>query len=315
MTRFLTHLIARERQAAPLVKPRPVARFESPTTAFVGEGSPDFAGAPGLEEVNDTRTASQSNLQPNQRPSPTAVDGHAVPSSSTMAMPPTVRLPLDSPQGSPFPVSAPMNPDMNLSPAGARTPIPPEVPRSPRQPLGSLSSPLLSEPSPQSVTPAVPSASSQPPLSPPPSGMAEIHTFERQIVERPMVLPPETPVHEPSRVKPEAETQTRRSPPVSVEPTVAVTPRPLEPSPASVQPTDLPQLRPRAVFPRERPGDAIAAFPVPEPPAATPTVNVTIGRIEIKAHPQAKPSRQTTPAKAPVMTLETYLQMRAGGQL
>lgn len=47
--------------------------------------------------------------------------------------------------------------------------------------------------------------------------------------------------------------------------------------------------------------------------ADTPTIQVTIGRVEIRATVESTPTRKT-PAKAPVMSLDEYLRQRNGGR-
>lgn len=73
-------------------------------------------------------------------------------------------------------------------------------------------------------------------------------------------------------------------------------------------PAGLSRLVP-ALAPPERPSSP----PEPESQAQPPTVNVTIGRIEVKAIPPASPPkrRASTP---PVMSLEEYLQRPRGGE-
>lgn len=83
----------------------------------------------------------------------------------------------------------------------------------------------------------------------------------------------------------------------------------LEPPPAQSGPPIRPRISLREAGFQER-RSLVADTGAPEP-----TVNVTIGRIEIKAQPPAKAARQSSSTPAPVMSLDTYLQMRAGGQL
>jgi hypothetical protein len=49
------------------------------------------------------------------------------------------------------------------------------------------------------------------------------------------------------------------------------------------------------------------------PISAGPTVNVTIGRIEVKAHKEPAPMRSRPESSSRVMSLDQYLQRRAGG--
>jgi hypothetical protein len=58
-----------------------------------------------------------------------------------------------------------------------------------------------------------------------------------------------------------------------------------------------------------------ALLPVrPEPPAPQPVVNITIGRIEVRATPAPKaPARERQAARPPV-DLEEYLRQRSKGE-
>jgi hypothetical protein len=48
--------------------------------------------------------------------------------------------------------------------------------------------------------------------------------------------------------------------------------------------------------------------------ATTPTIQVTIGRIEVRATVAAATPARKTPAKSPTMSLDEYLKQRNGGQ-
>ena len=51
-----------------------------------------------------------------------------------------------------------------------------------------------------------------------------------------------------------------------------------------------------------------------EPPQPTPTIQVTIGRIEVRAMPAPAPAATQARPKSPVMSLEEYLHRRGGGR-
>jgi hypothetical protein len=53
------------------------------------------------------------------------------------------------------------------------------------------------------------------------------------------------------------------------------------------------------------------ARPAPEP--QMPTVNVTIGRLEVRATPEPVSPRRRAAATAPAMKLEEYLRGRSAG--
>lgn len=90
-----------------------------------------------------------------------------------------------------------------------------------------------------------------------------------------------------------------------------------EPQPhAHPEPSPMPAAWPGTLTPvlpqiRLAPAQPLAP-PAPAPGLPTPTIQVTIGRIEVKATPPAPPSKKQRPA-APVMSLEEYLRRRAGG--
>jgi hypothetical protein len=100
-----------------------------------------------------------------------------------------------------------------------------------------------------------------------------------------------------------ARQETRRSPPaVALKPVVVPEPRERElPARSDVQ----------AIVPAIRSLPSIAAVP-PATATAAPTVNVTIGRVEIRAVPPPAQQR-AKPKPASVLSLEDYLRQRAKG--
>ena len=54
-------------------------------------------------------------------------------------------------------------------------------------------------------------------------------------------------------------------------------------------------------------------FPASAPPASAPTVNVTIGRVEIRANVSAPPPVRPRPKPGNVLSLEDYLRQRSKG--
>jgi hypothetical protein len=51
-----------------------------------------------------------------------------------------------------------------------------------------------------------------------------------------------------------------------------------------------------------------------EPPAAETVIQVTIGRIEVKATPAPKAPARERPASRPAVDLDEYLKQRARGE-
>jgi hypothetical protein len=88
-----------------------------------------------------------------------------------------------------------------------------------------------------------------------------------------------------------------------------VTPAPAEPNqPVKILPGT--PLAPGSVTPAQR---VSAPLPRPQHTAETPSIQVTIGRVEVRAvAPQPQPSRQK-PAQARMMSLDEYLRQRASG--
>ena len=299
MSNFLTHLIAREQQALPAVKPRPIARFES---ALLAQGAElvtvtDWRSA--LETDSDTQTVA---MTPAALPPalPRASAGHP-PIRDTSPTSPVANAIAPQTTLERSPVADAITP----SSASGPPPAPPVSPlASPHRPLSRAeSSADVAQPeaerSPFTIPTSAPSNADQQasaqaaPLPPPPSvqsqargaaaaGEVEIQIIDRQTIER-SILPPE---------------------PIAVPTPKAITPA-MEHGARSA-------VRPRVALARDQ-AEQRAAF-TPPAPAPAPTINVTIGRIEIKASPPARSPRRSPPATTPVMTLETYLQQRTGGQ-
>jgi hypothetical protein len=54
-------------------------------------------------------------------------------------------------------------------------------------------------------------------------------------------------------------------------------------------------------------------MPAPAPAAVPAAINVTIGRIEIRATPAMSPPRRSAARAGPQLSLEDYLRSRNGG--
>ncbi|MGD1942034.1 MAG: hypothetical protein ACFB0G_12040 [Leptolyngbyaceae cyanobacterium] len=294
MSNFLTHLIAREQQALPAVKPRPIARFES-------------APAQGIELV--TFTEQGAALETHRDAPPTETTSAALP--PTFAPPSAGHTPVRDTSPT-LPVANAISPQATFGQAPVADAIaPPSALGPPPSPVASSHRPApwyesradmaqpAGERSPRPVPKSAPVTAAQqssaqaaplPPSQPAQSqergassaGDVEIQIIERQTIER-SVSPPE---------------------PIAVPTPRAITP--------AMEHGERSAVRPRVALARDQ-AEQRAAFTPPAPPPA-PTINVTIGRIEIKASPPARSPRRSPPPPAPVMTLETYLQQRTGGQ-
>jgi hypothetical protein len=82
------------------------------------------------------------------------------------------------------------------------------------------------------------------------------------------------------------------------------------PQPASTGPSSI-QLQPQ-ITPRIEP--SLLGFPAATPPPP-PTIHVTIGRIEVRAHTAAASAKPAPRSPAPALTLNQYLSQRSGGQI
>lgn len=69
----------------------------------------------------------------------------------------------------------------------------------------------------------------------------------------------------------------------------------------------LPILQPRVTLPERQPW-------APEPAAPQPVINVTIGRIEVRATPAPKAPARERQAARPAVDLEEYLRQRSKGE-
>lgn len=312
MSDYLTHLVARSIAMAPVVRPRSIPLFAPERNI----AQPLFAPEPFLDTTPATTpvvprpldAGSLSSPQVSQRP---LYDGIPRPLTS-------IQPHADRPQ--------PL-PDM-LSATPRRQPAPRLI--EPSADEAPLSEPAAPQRQPAHVVRPVPAAESRPPRG----NTAEIQTtpaLQRRVIERvivPQPLPPPAaqpaPIPAPQR---RAIEQTILSEPArsadSLRPAPQVVEQPLVvPATTGVQPTPplhaqlietQPSLvpTPSIIQPARRP---LPATIVPQPAASTPTIHVTIGRIEVRATPQ--PSRQAQPRSAPVPTisLDDYLRGRNGGR-
>lgn len=146
----------------------------------------------------------------------------------------------------------------------------------------------------------VPLGEPQPHAHPEPSPMPAARPGTLTPVLPQMRLAPAQPL------APPAPAVERVAPPEKLQPPAHAHP---EPSPMqAARPGTLTPVLPQI---RLAPAQPLAP-PAPAPGLPTPTIQVTIGRIEVKATPPAPPSKKQRPA-APVMSLEEYLRRRAGG--
>lgn len=161
-------------------------------------------------------------------------------------------------------------------------------------PSSSLNAPRLSS------NPNLLSQSSNTDLRPLPSIQLEVG---EQVVAPPM---PEQPVLEPIEQQRFVE---QFSIPVETAPTVDSSSEFPLVSEARVPPQISPVMQPQIV-----PLPAPVKSSVSQEKAAPPTINVTIGRIDVRATTTSSPSRQPTKPPTPNLSLEDYLNARRGGR-
>lgn len=285
---------------APLVQPRPRARFEPPD-------APPLAG---LEEAEARAIPPAST----NAPSPVA----PLPGSVVSATAPidTIRPPATVPKGTPARQPKAPEPPHDPDGADATSPsasqpidaappaeaLPPPAPtRQVRLPLGSSRAEPLVPPE----TPAL--QLPQPPMRSAVSESVELTGPTPAVVRRPADSPRDGP--------PAADTSVRRSPP---EPPGPIMQRPYE---AADPLAPSPEIRPRQRGP-EVPGPSTelatsdrqavrTAEPVP------PVIQVTIGRVEVRAVTPPRPAPPPIPVarpRAPTLSLDDYLKQRGEGR-
>ena len=284
---FLGNLVAKNMSLGELVMPRPVSIFE-PTAK---EGAlPPVLPPPSLASEPEPPAPRAPVLEPFPIPRPQQPHaGLMVPDQSPAPLLPLAASSPVQPQPAP---ATPPSPGLLPAPVG-ESPIQPLVqPASPplrKAPVGpSVPWPAAQElPGPE---PAVPAPAQAPPISPPPP--------------RPRQSP------DPLRAAVTAvDANPVPSGPATPEPVIPSTdPAPVPKPPAAVI------VRPQvAAIPPAEP--SLPFSPLPEATAETPpAIQVTIGRIEVRATPPpAAPSQKQRPDKPAVMSLDEYLTERNGG--
>ena len=310
MSDYLTHLVARSIAMAPVVRPRSISLFAPERNIAQPVFAPELfldttlAATPVMAPPRPLDAGSLSSPQVSQRP---LYDGiHRAPLTSFQPH-------ADQPQPLPDMFSA--------------TPRSQPTPRliEPSADEARLSEPAAPQRQPGHVVQPTPAAANRPPRA----DEVEIQTapaLQRRVIERvivPQLLPPPaaqpTPVPAPQQrvieqtivLEPSRSADSLRpasSPQVVEQPRVVPAPIGVQPTPPHAQSV---ASTPSIIQPARR---ATPATIAPQPAASTPTIHVTIGRIEVRATPP--PSRQTQSKSAPVPTisLDDYLRGRSGGR-
>lgn len=279
MFSYLDNLVARQLPETAVIQPRPISLFEPwPGTASI---SPPPA-------IGEEETAvSSPSIHPLPRPQTPRIPSPTVPAAPQPALP-TLTPPAPQPAS-----PSPLPPTPTLRPASSEPAPPPQKqppvndapaaiqPSPPRQPV-------LAPPAPVNVTPTSLHHRAEPPPAKethPPVIIREQITRLKQVVESP--APSIPPLVETVREQP-----IQPSPPVKA----AIRPEQIKPFiPANGRPSN------------HQP-------PVTPPPEPAPTIQITIGRIEVRATPPPPAKVEQKQPRTPVLSLDDYLRQRNGGR-
>ena len=319
MSDFLSQLTTRNRQTAPAIRPRLAGLFEplQPAGSGLFPGTPAARHAmPGEfareEEWFGPMPASAGTSAPVA--APVAAHGLSEPIPASATPPPALRL-------TQLPVSSanPVVPTSAAVPAGSPPmAVPPD--QSLARPLthratdgGPVAPPAPVRAAAHSTAPAAP----EPPRGAPPA--AREHTPAAGLPSRtqPLAAPPGMADQRQHTIAPTPNAPDR-TPALPARPAAPAGPVPAQPAPLtpSTQRIMLPPPR-QAILaqPQVRPVTAPTPAPRPREPQreAEPTIQVTIGRVEVRAVPAETPVRPARPAPLS-LSLEDYLRQRNGGR-
>lgn len=294
MSDFLSNLAARGRSEADVVQPRPVSLFAP---------SPLLAGWSSVERGDELETTEY-------RPAPAATKQPAS-LASQMAAPIMLAASADLVQPA---VSSQQPSQAESAPPGPAV-VPTTMPAHPQQ----VMHPPLQPPQPalpeRVVIERIVSASLPVLPPPPPAPQAPVLALpaERMVIEQ--VPAPASPIGAVPKVQP---TPSANPSPlireVMIERVIAETPsmdsldeRPVISAPLTRPAAPTQVLAQPSVVPAQQRQQEL---PAPPPPAQT--IQVTIGRIEIRATQPASQTRSTR-TTSPALSLEDYLKSRSGG--
>lgn len=327
MRDFFGHLAARALAPEPVVRPRLRGIFEPSDVAIPVGLAPETEPS----EVESFRAPSPPpgpSLQPPTAPPATPV---------SPVGPPPAESPGDEIAPTPLPIesreatSPPVEPRVHA----VRAPRPPPA-ATPAPTRGEPSNPPHSserpEPGPPDPAPPPSPASPSPSPMPHPERTPELHrepppprkpTSPKAIPSVVRIREIETPgvAETPPSAAPMDRDETRHSVKrVVVERRIEpIERRVVDDTAIVVKPTSEPSEAPPApglprpaTTPRVEPPRPALRMPLPEPPAA-PTIQVTIGRLEVRAAPVDSPARPKPRSAQTVMSLEDYLKQRSGG--
>ncbi|HRQ40319.1 MAG TPA: hypothetical protein PLD25_20600 [Chloroflexota bacterium] len=279
---YLDSLVARHLPETAVIQPRPVSLFEP----WSGMALPFLPAVTGEEETAVDPAPSRPPTRRDVQPWP-----HAPYALDTAVTPPTppVPPPATANQAARLPISGPSTPDVPqpVQPAHAPTPPPATAPLAPANVI-----PLP----PQRLAERQPAKEVSPPTI-----IREQVTLLKSVTETPAETTPtlveivrEQPVQpSPPATTPSAAHEQSGRPATSP---VAIHPDQIKPfAPATGRPTN------------HQP-------PVTTPPESAPTVQITIGRIEVRATPPTPTKVEKKRPQTPVLSLDEYLRQRNGGR-
>lgn len=295
---YLDNLVARHLPQTAVIQPRPVSLFEPwPGTAVgintfpVPASEEETAVSPPVPHPlprPQTPPIPSSTMRAVQQPaSPTLTP----PAPQTVLPPPRPLTPTLRPT-SPEPArQLRMQPPVDDAPAA----IEPALPRQPAlTPVTSVDVPPTS---PHHLAEPQPARETHSPVI-----MREQITLLKSVIETPTASTP-------TLVEIVREQPIQPLPPVTAAPTAAPEPA-MKPatSPAAIRPEQIKPFTPAN-------GQAANHQPlVTPPPEPAPTVQITIGRIEVRATPPPPARAEKKQPQTPVLSLDEYLRQRNGGR-
>ena len=324
MSDFLTRLAARTLEITPVLQPKLASLF-SPVQTELGEapsGMSEFV----ISDTTPIRSETLLDTSSSSSPTPSPPSARLVPQQTPSAHPP---LPLTGLPRQPISAPTSMPPARSLA-----------QPEEPPMPQVGPSAPLIS----QDVLAAMLSAIAQQPrrslfplpdpsstVVPPTNGLINLPSGSSISSTPPHSLSPSPhpPISSSFPAIPAQQILPKRSRPPEL-PQQVLSAEPAEingdrtvPSPPNFSPGLLPLNPPLPEIPQSLVQPNLTPhFPLPIPtphsPPPTPpppTIQVTIGRIEVRvAPPTALPKRSKSTQAVPALSLQDYLKQRQGGQ-
>lgn len=303
MSDFLSHLASRTLEPRQVLQPRPASRFEpAPVTLglHLGDRLPDEPLVEQTESLSPTLSFRHTPWSPVSVTGPTASELNPI---FQPEAPPPTSFKSSLPE-QPTSLAAP-----SFQPVSGLTLVPEPRNRPADQSIQPTIAPLRSQPLLPHPVPTTPAGGASP--------VYQAHERLAQAGALGDVTRAELAVllhrlqHLESGTGNEPGEQNSQLSPTAMRPQPSEAPSAspslplLKPDSPALNPPLAPPLRPSPIPPMISP-------PQPDKPAA-PTIQVTIGRIEVRATPPPPPAKKSAPA-TPQLSLETYLRQRNGGR-